>query len=524
MNYQVLARKWRPRDFASLVGQEHVVRALRNALTQQRLHHAYLLTGTRGVGKTTLARILAKCLNCETGISDTPCGRCAACTEIDGGRFVDYVEMDAASNRGVEEMTQLLERAIYAPTSGRFKVYVIDEVHQLSGHAFNAMLKTLEEPPAHLKFVLATTDPQKVPVTVLSRCLQFNLKQMPRDSIAQHLQRVLEAESLACDAEAVTLLAHAANGSMRDALSLLDQAIAFGAGRVDASEVRAMLGVIDGTVALRILEGVAGADASGLIGVAAELQARSLSFDAALQDLSAALLRMAIAQTAPDALEEDVPERDRIVALAARIDPESTQLYYQIATQGREDLHLAPDEHAGFVMTLLRMLAFRPESGAAEAAPASAPRVAAAKTATKTAASTPQTTGGAFDGDWPRLCRELEISGAAKELARNSELARAEEGSFELIVPKAMPHLAEAAYRDKLRSALEQRLGQPVRVKVTTGEVRGTSLAALEANERNVKNAEAVRSVQGDRFVNDLVNLLDGRVVEQSVRSARNSE
>ena len=527
MNYQVLARKWRPRDFTSLVGQEHVVRALRNALTQQRLHHAYLLTGTRGVGKTTLARILAKCLNCESGITDAPCGRCAACTEIDSGRFIDYVEMDAASNRGVDEMTQLLERAIYAPTSGRFKVYVIDEVHQLSGHAFNAMLKTLEEPPAHLKFALATTDPQKVPVTVLSRCLQFNLKQMPRDAIAQHLQRVLEAESLAYDAEAVKLIAKAANGSMRDALSLLDQAIAFGAGRVEAADVGAMLGVIDGTVALRILEGVARADASGLLAIAGELQTRALSFDAALQDVAGSLLRVAIAQTAPDALEKELPERDRILALASSIDPESAQLYYQITTQGREDLHLAPDEHAGFVMTLLRMLAFRPESDAAEQASAAVPRIAAAAAPPAVAPAKPAgppMSSVAFDGDWPKLCRELEVSGAAKELARNSELMRFEDGCFELVVPKALPHLAEPAYRDKLRTALQQRLGQAIRVKVSTGEVRGTSVAALDANERDAKRAEASRSVHGDRFVNDLVNLLDGRVVEQSVKSARNSE
>ena len=518
MNYQVLARKWRPRDFNSLVGQEHVVRALRNALTQQRLHHAYLLTGTRGVGKTTLARILAKCLNCETGVTDAPCGRCTACTEIDGGRFVDYVEMDAASNRGVDEMTQLLERAVYAPTSGRFKVYVIDEVHQLSGHAFNAMLKTLEEPPAHLKFVLATTDPQKVPVTVLSRCLQFNLKQMPRDVIAQHLQHVLKAESIAHEPEALSLLAQAAAGSMRDALSLLDQAIAFGAGRVEAVDVRAMLGVVEGTVALRLLEAIAQADAPGVLGVANDLQARALSFDNALQDVASLLLRIAIAQTVPDALEPDVPERDRIVALAARIDPESVQLYYQIATQGREDIHLAPDEHAGFTMTLLRMLAFRPEDDAAAPEPARKSQPAAMPTAKAPVA------GAAFDGDWPTLARQLEVSGVAKELARNAELARYEDGCFDLIVPKAMPHLADAAYRDKLRTALQQRIGPAVRVRVSIGETRGASVASLEANERDAKRAEAVRSVHGDRFVNDLVTLLDGRVVEQSVQSAGKSE
>ncbi|MGH8673724.1 MAG: DNA polymerase III subunit gamma/tau [Burkholderiales bacterium] len=518
MSYQVLARKWRPRDFATLLGQEHVVRALRNALTQQRLHHAYLLTGTRGVGKTTLARILAKCLNCETGITDTPCGRCTACTEIDGGRFIDYVEMDAASNRGVDEMTQLLERAVYGPTSGRFKVYVIDEVHQLSGHAFNAMLKTLEEPPAHLKFVLATTDPQKVPVTVLSRCLQFNLKQMPREVIVQHLQKVLEAESVAFQPEALSLLAQAASGSMRDALSLLDQAIAYGAGRIESAEVRAMLGVIEGTVALRVLEAVAQADARSALGIADELQERTLSFENALQDVASLLLRIAIAQTVPESVEPDLPERDRVVALATRIDPESVQLYYQIATQGREDIHSAPDEHAGFTMTLLRMLAFRPEGSTVEPASASAPRAAA-----KPAASAPAA-GQAFDGNWAKLCGQLEVSGVAKELARHSELVRFEDECFDLVVPKAMPHLAEPAYREKLRAALQQRLGRPVRVRVASGEVRGVSAAALTANQREAKQAEAVQAVHGDRFVNELVTLLDGRVVEQSVQSARKGD
>jgi DNA polymerase-3 subunit gamma/tau len=286
-----------------------------------------------------------------------------------------------------------------------------------------------------------------------------------------------------------------------------------------------MLGVIDGTLALRVLEAVAQADASELMGIGNELQARALSFDNALQDLASVLLRLAIAQTAPDALENDVPERDRIVALAARIDPESVQLYYQIATQGREDLHLAPDEHAGFVMTLLRMLAFRPDSGVGEPAPAPATRtVASAPTAATISKPSAPVSGGAFDGDWPKLCRQLDVTGAAKELARNAELIRFEDGCFELVVPKAMPHLTESTYREKLRSALQQRLGQAVRVRVSTGEVRGASLAALDANERDAKRAEATRSVQGDSFVNDLVNLLDGRVVEQSVRSARDSE
>ncbi|MGH8631493.1 MAG: DNA polymerase III subunit gamma/tau, partial [Burkholderiales bacterium] len=364
MTYQVLARKWRPRNFGSLVGQEHVVRALRHALEQQRLHHAYLFTGTRGVGKTTLARILAKCLNCELGITPEPCGTCSACAEIDGGRFVDLLEVDAATNTRVDEMRQLLDTAQYAPTRGRYKVYVIDEVHQLSGHAFNAMLKTLEEPPEHLKFILATTDPQKIPVTVLSRCLQFNLKQMPRDAIASHLARVLEAEQVRFDPEALALIGRAAAGSMRDALSLLDQAIAHGAGRVSAEDVRAMLGTLDETYLLRLIEAVAREDGAGAMAIADEMQARSLSFDAALQDLASLLLRVALVQTVPQGLDDDLPERERIAAIAQTLDPETVQLYYQIAVQGREDLPLAPDEHAGFAMTLLRMLAFRPETAA----------------------------------------------------------------------------------------------------------------------------------------------------------------
>src|SRR5439155_752485 len=367
MSYQVLARKWRPRDFGGLVGQEHVVRALRHALEQKRLHHAYLFAGTRGVGKTTLARILAKCLNCETGVTPQPCGKCTACLEIDAGRFVDLLEVDAATNTRVDEMRQLLETAQYVPSRGRYKVYVIDEVHMLSTSAFNAMLKTLEEPPGHLKFILATTDPQKIPVTVLSRCLQFNLKQMPPAAIAAHLSRVLESEKVEFDREALALISRAAAGSMRDALSLLDQAIAHGGGRVAAAGVSEMLGAIDQTHLLRLLAAVAADDARAAIAVADEMQARSLSFDAALADLAGLLLRIAMAQTVPDALGEDLPERAAIVDLAERIDAESVQLYYEIALQGREDLALAPDAHAGFVMTLLPMLAFRPE-GASPAA------------------------------------------------------------------------------------------------------------------------------------------------------------
>jgi DNA polymerase-3 subunit gamma/tau len=519
MSYQVLARKWRPRSFATLVGQEHVVKALRHALEQQRLHHAYLFTGTRGVGKTTLARILAKCLNCETGITPEPCGKCGACTEIDGGRFPDLIEIDAATNTGVDEMRSLQDNATYAPVRGRFKVFVIDEVHMLSKPAFNSMLKTLEEPPAHIKFILATTDPQKIPVTVLSRCLQFNLKQMPRAAIVAHLEKVLGAEKVPFDREALSLVARAAAGSMRDALSLLDQAIAHGAGKLEAGGVREMLGAVDETYLLRLLEALGAGDGPALAAIADEMQARSLSFDSALQDLASLLLRVTLAQTVPAALEDDFPERERVFSLAKAIDPETVQLCYQIALQGREDLPLAPDEHAGFLMTLLRMLVFRPGDAAPaeRAAPASRPQArSAAPSSASPATATPS--GAAFDGNWPALAQVLPLAGGAKELARNTELKSAANGVFELLLPKAMAHLAGDPYREKLQAGLAAHLGRPVKVQIAIGETAGASLAAKESAEKGARRAEAVKAVQGDSFVQDLVNLFDGRIVDSTIR------
>ena len=354
-----LARKWRPRAFADLKGQEHVVQALSNALTQGRLHHAYLLTGTRGVGKTTLARILAKCLNCETGVTATPCGVCSACTQIDAGRFVDLLELDAASNTGVDNMREVLDNAQYAPTVGRYKVYIIDEVHMLSKPAFNSMLKTLEEPPAHVKFILATTDPQKIPVTVLSRCLQFNLKPMPPALVAQHLGEVLEQEQVACEPAALNLLARAAAGSMRDALSLTDQAIAYGGGKVEAAAVEAMLGTVRRDYLFDLLDALAAHDGDALLAQARTLAERGIAFDAALQDLGNLLTQLALLLHAPGAVESGM-DAERMQAAAAQLDAETVQLYYQIALNGRRDLPYAPDEFSGFCMTLLRMLAFAP--------------------------------------------------------------------------------------------------------------------------------------------------------------------
>ncbi len=354
-----LARKYRPKTFAEVVGQDHVVRALTNALTQGRLHHAYLLTGTRGVGKTTLARIIAKALNCETGVTATPCGVCGACREIDAGRFVDLIEIDAASNTGVDNMRELIENAVYAPTAGRYKVYIIDEVHMLSKGAFNAMLKTLEEPPPHVKFVLATTDPQKIPVTVLSRCLQFGLKHIAPPVIAAQLAKVLTAEQVAFEPGALQVVARAASGSMRDSLSLLDQAIAFGGGQVAEAQVRDMIGLVDARWLHALLGALADGDGTALLAQADALAADGLDFETVLQSLASLLHRVAVAQTIPAALADDEPDRDAVLALAQRFDAEAVQLHYQIALRGRADLALAPDPFTGFSMTLLRMLAFR---------------------------------------------------------------------------------------------------------------------------------------------------------------------
>ncbi|MEB0137320.1 DNA polymerase III subunit gamma/tau [Actimicrobium sp. CCC2.4] len=466
MSYQVLARKYRPRSFDTLVGQEHVVRALSHALESGRLHHAYLFTGTRGVGKTTLSRILAKAFNCigidgNGGITATPCGVCAACSAIDAGRFVDYIELDAASNRGVEEMAQLLEQAVYAPSNARFKVYMIDEVHMLTNHAFNAMLKTLEEPPEHVKFILATTDPQKIPVTVLSRCLQFNLKQMPPGHIVAHLDDILGQEGIAFETPALRLLAQGAHGSMRDALSLTDQAIAYAAGTVTLDAVQGMLGALDQSYLIRLLDALAAQDGAGLLAVADEMAVRSLSYSSALRDLGTLLHRLALAQSVPAALPEDLPERADIVRLAALFDAEEVQLFYQIVVHGRNELGLAPDEYAGFSMTLLRMLAFRPVHAGIGPAPAplAAPRAPARLSAAPAAvvSSTPVAPRAPAPTTAAPATAALSPARAALEAARgmtrpnggvsNLPPARAAEPKPE---PRAKPAAAPAPWEDNM--------------------------------------------------------------------------
>ena len=360
MSYQVLARKWRPRSFREMVGQAHVLKALINALDSQRLHHAYLFTGTRGVGKTTIARIIAKCLNCETGISSTPCGVCSICKEIDEGRFVDLIEVDAASRTKVEDTRELLDNVQYSPSRGRFKVYLIDEVHMLSSHSFNALLKTLEEPPPHVKFLLATTDPQKLPMTILSRCLQFSLKNMPPERVVEHLTHVLGAENIPFEEDALWLLGRAADGSMRDAMSLTDQAIAFGEGKVLAADVRAMLGTLDHGQVYGVLHALLEGDARGLIEAVRHLAEQGPDWNGVLAEILNVLHRVAIAQALPDAVDNGQGDRDRVLALAEVLPAEDVQFYYQMGLIGRRDLPLAPDPRSGFEMVLLRMLAFRP--------------------------------------------------------------------------------------------------------------------------------------------------------------------
>ncbi|HYN53187.1 MAG TPA: DNA polymerase III subunit gamma/tau [Methylotenera sp.] len=576
MSYQVLARKWRPKSFETLVGQDHVVRALTNALEQNRLHHAYLFTGTRGVGKTTIARILAKSLNCETGITATPCGICAACTEIDKGRFVDLIEVDAASNTQVDAMRDLLDNAQYAPTAGRFKVYIIDEVHMLSKSAFNAMLKTLEEPPAHVKFILATTDPQKVPVTVLSRCLQFNLRQMASTSITGHLQNILSQENIAFELAALHLISRAAAGSMRDALSLTDQAIAYGGQTVNEAEVRAMLGAIDQSYLYQLLDALLENDGASLIEQAKAMEERSLSFEAALNDLAQLLHQVAVAQTVPDSIADDLPERNALLNLAKKIPAETLQLYYQIALLGRRDIGLAPDEFAGFTMSLLRMLAFTPNEVNAQktqnnslnkplsASLANTPKpqlvIKPVEPITSKVISTQQSTESAaistlasadiqtaqtvnetpaekdtvesnitnaestndshdssnFNGNWRGLLDELKL-GLVRTLAQHCELVSFDENSISLSVPESQKHLLLPNYQEKLGAAICQYFGKKIKLQFSIGGT-GNTPAKQISQEKAHAQANAESAIEDDSFVQALINDFGASIIPNSIK------
>ncbi|HET9668014.1 MAG TPA: DNA polymerase III subunit gamma/tau [Casimicrobiaceae bacterium] len=569
MSYLVLARKWRPRAFGELVGQSHVVTALTNALTRGQLHHAYLLTGTRGVGKTTIARILAKSLNCESGVSATPCGQCAACRDIDAGRFVDLLELDAASNTGVDNMREILDNARYAPTVGRYKVYLIDEVHMLSKGAFNSMLKTLEEPPAHVKFVLATTDPQKIPVTVLSRCLQLNLTPLPRAQIADRLAQILQAESIGFEDPALALVAAAAHGSLRDALSLLDQAIAFGGGEVREASVRAMLGVVDRGYVYRIVDALLANDGKSLLAEVDGLAASGQAFAPALDELASLFHRIAIAQVVPDAPAAD--DAEQVAAYASRMSPESVQLAYQIAVQGRSDMALAPDEAIGFSMTLLRMLAFAPadaehapalpRGGAPETRHASSPtpkevdaNVRALRPAIAAregpspatsersrpglASQTPGAAGSdALHGsatsdtrrlavpedaaDWPSFVASLKLIGMAAQLGAQSEWKSLRGNALTLAIPASQKHLADKVYADKLKAAIEAATGRKLLLAFEIGEGEG-SLAAITRRDREQARAQAEAAFRNEPFVRDLVNRFGATVRPETIESSAN--
>src|SRR5882762_7237575 len=546
MSYIVLARKWRPKRFAEMVGQEHVLRALGNALDSGKVHHAFLFTGTRGVGKTTIARILAKSLNCETaGVSSNPCGICAACREIDEGRFVDLIEVDAASRTKVDDTRELLDNVQYAPTRGRFKVYLIDEVHMLSNHSFNAMLKTLEEPPPHVKFLLATTDPQKLPVTILSRCLQFSLKRLPATLIGERLKFIAGAEHLEFEPAAVALLARAAEGSMRDALSLLDQLIAFGAGALNEVNTRAMLGTIDRGHVGRLIDALARADGPSLLAEVKELDRDAPDYDRALVELAAFLQRIAIVQIVPEAaLQDEEFDADSLTRLAQAISPEDVQLYYQIALGGRRDLAMAPEPRMGFEMTLLRMLAFRPDTAAvhgnparttapadvpaagmpAAAAPAAGASVAGPPDAIAPGAVAPNTSGVRLTSidasNWPAVVEAANLSGMVRQFALNCVPATFEHGVLALKLDQAAADRRTRPIEDKLLLGLSKYLGRDIRLTFETTQSALATPARQRLQQEQDKAVRAAAAFEADPAVKGLRERFGADVDLASVKPA----
>ena len=545
MSYIVLARKWRPKRFADMVGQEHVLRALTNSLDSGKIHHAFLFTGTRGVGKTTIARILAKSLNCERGVSSDPCGVCAACREIDEGRFVDLIEVDAASRTKVDDTRELLDNVQYAPSCGRYKVYLIDEVHMLSNHSFNALLKTLEEPPPHVKFLLATTDPQKLPVTVLSRCLQFSLKRLSSSLIAERMKLIATAEKLDFEPAALAHLARAADGSMRDGLSLLDQLIAFGGGALSEANTRAMLGTIDRGHVSRIVEALAREDGPGLLAQVAELDRDAPDYDRALADLAAFLQRIAIVQIVPDAAQEDEEFDAEVLARMSRsMRAEDLQLYYQIALGGRRDLSLAPDPRLGFEMTLLRMLAFRPDapaagttagSGAAAAAGAgralpTPPAARAAPQATVTpiaplAPAPPSSPAPATlvpasidAASWPRIVEAAGLSGMVRQFALNCVPASFERDVLTLRLDEGVDARRSRAIEEKLLQALTKYLGRAIRLVFEVSQSELATPARQRALADQDKVVRAAAAFEADPVVKGLQERFGAAVDTASVK------
>jgi DNA polymerase-3 subunit gamma/tau len=543
MSYLVLARKWRPKSFADVVGQSHIVRALENALSSGRVHHAFLFAGTRGVGKTTLARILAKALNCEEGVSAEPCGHCQACVSVDEGRFLDLIEVDAASRTGVDDMRELLENVQYTPSSGRFKVYLVDEVHMLSRQSFNALLKTLEEPPPHVKFLFATTDPQKLPVTVLSRCLQFNLKRLSTKQIVDRMIQICSSEALDADPAALKRIAIAASGSMRDALSLLDQALAYGGDRLVDDDVAAMLGSMDRHRILDLLQALAIADGPVLLEQIRLLDELVPDYEIVLDELATTLQRMAVIQLAGSAALDDEDDVASMEALAGQIGSEHVQLYYQIAVTGRRDLGLAPDPRIGFEMTLLRMLAFRPADGerapkksvddskhvdygdatvAQKSSPRSAkkpPRASATQTADHLMTGRGSGPASPEDlNDWPAFVADLDLDGAARQLAENSSMESGSPFELHLRIQRSNEHLLTDKLKRRLSVAVQEKMGSGVKVRFQVSDKSGETAAAriAEEAERNLDQAKDV--IEHDPKVRDLVDMFGGEVVPDSIQ------
>jgi DNA polymerase-3 subunit gamma/tau len=523
MSYLALARKWRPRRFEDVAGQPHVVAALANALDQNRVHHAYLFAGTRGVGKTTLARLLAKALNCVRGVSSRPCNECENCRAVDEGRFVDLIEVDAASRTKVEETRELLENVQYAPALGRYKVYLIDEVHMLSGHSFNALLKTLEEPPEHVKFLLATTDPQKLPVTVLSRCLQFALKLISADTIRERLRQILTAEAVEFEPAALDLLARAAAGSLRDGLSLVDQAIAHGAGRVAEQSVKAMLGTIDEHYVERLVLAMARNDGDEVLRVSAELAERAPDFDQVLDALLRELYLLALFQAVPALASENAGSRPWHAQALELLSPEDVQLYYQIGLTGKRDLAWAPDPQTGFEMNLLRMLAFRPASGTqGSSAGARAP----AKVAPPAVANNPAVSGGtpgaaAPPGDgasWIALTGRLPLNGLVRELALNCAFASSGEENLNLVVAKQHAFLANDERRAALGEAISAACGRKLRLVITVSESVAETPNSLRDREQRGRQQDSERAINEDPNVSELKRRFGATIIPDTVR------
>ena len=525
MSYLVLARKWRPRTFDQLVGQDHVRRALTNALDSGRIHHAFLFTGTRGVGKTTIARIFAKSLNCEKGVSSTPCGQCPACVDIDAGRFVDLLEVDAASRTKVDDTRELLDNVQYLPARGRYKVYLIDEVHMLSTHSFNALLKTLEEPPPHVKFLLATTDPQKLPVTVLSRCLQFHLRRLPLPLIYDRLAQISVAEKVEFEPAALRAIARGAEGSMRDALSLLDQVLAFGGGRAMEAEVRTLLGTLDRKHVQGILTALAEKDGAALMRQAAHLDERAPDYHQALGELSGAIQRMALLQALPDLPPGDDEDEDKLLAgLAARFTAEDLQLLYQIAINSRRDLDYAPDARAGFEMALLRMLAFRPQGLPPVAATSGGGAVVARATAATRPASAPSrpapAASAAAESDWEALVAALGLQGTAKHFATNCVMLERKAGLVRLRLDPAGDSFRRPQIESRLAEALSQHYGETIRLEITQAGVPGEIFtpARRDAIAAEDRQRAAEQSIESDPAVRAMREVFGATVRPGSVK------